>query len=102
MANPLIQYFRDTRAELHHVAWPTHAQTVIYAVLIAIVSIVVAIYLGAFDLLFTSTLGRFLGAVPQNIPAQVQELPGATATSAIQIGAESDRDVPAIDIADTE
>ena len=65
MANAFTQYLRDTRAELRHVAWPTRTQTVVYALLVAAISIGVALYLGLFDFLFTAGLARFLDAIPQ-------------------------------------
>ena len=61
------QYLRDTRAELRHVAWPTRTQTIVYAVLVAAISIGVALYLGLFDFLFTSGLSRLLNVLPQNV-----------------------------------
>ncbi|MAZ67460.1 preprotein translocase subunit SecE [bacterium] len=56
MANRLIQYVRDTRAELKHVSWPTQKQTVIFTVLVIIISLLVAFFLGAFDYIFTGAL----------------------------------------------
>lgn len=56
----LGQYIKDTRAELRHVAWPTRTQTIIYTVLVTAISIVVALYLGFFDFLFTTGLARSL------------------------------------------
>lgn len=61
-----IQYLKDTRGELRHVAWPTRLQTVVYTVIVIALSIFVALYLGLFDLLFTSGLRNVL----ENLPAQ--------------------------------
>lgn len=58
--NRLINYLRDTRAELKHVSWPTQKQTVMYTALVIMLSIVTALYLGFFDFLFTRGLDRFL------------------------------------------
>ena len=64
------QYLKDTRAELHHVAWPTRAQTITYTVLVALMSVGIAFYLGFFDYLFTTGLSRLVGALPaQQKPA---------------------------------
>jgi preprotein translocase SecE subunit len=52
----LIQYFKDTRAELRHVAWPTQTQTIVYTLLVAGISLATAAYLGFFDFLFTTGL----------------------------------------------
>ncbi|HEY4525140.1 MAG TPA: preprotein translocase subunit SecE [Candidatus Paceibacterota bacterium] len=65
----LIQYVRDTQGELRHVAWPTRLQTIVYTVLVATISIAVALYLGFFDYIFTSSLSRFVGAGASETPA---------------------------------
>ena len=99
MANPFIQYLQDTRAELRHVAWPTQTQTIIYSVLVAALSIAVAVYLGLFDFLFTSGLKRFLGVLPQNIPAQTQQLENnQTATNGIKSTTSTNVIIPAVEI----
>ncbi len=59
---PFIEYLKDTRAELRHVAWPTQTQTVVFTSLVVAVSIFVSVYLGVFDYIFTSTLARVVGA----------------------------------------
>ncbi len=59
-----IQYLKDTQGELRHVAWPTRLQTIVYTILVALLSVVVALYLGLFDYLFTSGLARFLEVLP--------------------------------------
>lgn len=55
MAN-LVNYFKETRAELKHVAWPTKKQAIVYTAVVIIISIVTALYLGAFDYLFSNLL----------------------------------------------
>ena len=60
-----LQYLKDTRGELHHVAWPTRAQTIVYTALVMVLSIVVALYLGLFDYLFTTGLAKGLEYLPQ-------------------------------------
>jgi len=62
----IFQYIKDTQGELRHVAWPTRTQTIVYTLLVAGVSIVIALYLGLFDFIFTSTLTRSLGVVPDS------------------------------------
>lgn len=60
-----LQYLKDTRGELRHVAWPTRAQTIVYTALVMALSIVVAVYLGVFDYLFTTGLSKGLEYLPQ-------------------------------------
>jgi preprotein translocase SecE subunit len=64
----LIQYLKDTRTELRHVAWPTQTQTIVYTLLVAGISLGLAAYLGLFDFLFTSGLSQ----VVSNLPAKTQ------------------------------
>lgn len=57
----LINYLKDTRAELRHVTWPTGRQALVYTVLIIVVSVAVSLLLGLFDFLFTKALDWFIG-----------------------------------------
>ncbi len=68
--------------ELRHVAWPTRTQTIVYAVLVAALSVGIALYLGLFDFLFTSGLTRMVEVLPQGTP-QVSIV--ASSTSPITI-----------------
>lgn len=60
----LGQYLKDTQAELRHVAWPTRTQTIVFTVLVALISVFGAVYLGAFDYVFTLGLKSLLGTLP--------------------------------------
>lgn len=82
-----MSYFKETQAELRHVAWPTRTQTVVYTILVASISIFVALYLGFFDFLFTSTLARLAGVAP-----------AASAPTESPIQIESTTTVPEFDI----
>ena len=52
----LINYFKDTAAEMKHVSWPTQTQAFVYTALVIAVSLLVALFLGAFDYVFTQLL----------------------------------------------
>ncbi len=70
------QYLKDTQGELRHVAWPTQTQTIVYTILVAVISIVVALYLGFFDYLLTTGLSRVIGVQPtQNAGLEIEQLP---------------------------
>ena len=56
----LGNYFRDTAAEMKHVSWPTQNQTLVYTALVIGVSIFVALFLGAFDYVFTTILDAII------------------------------------------
>jgi preprotein translocase SecE subunit len=68
-----IQYVKDTRNELRHVAWPTRTQTTVFTAFVMALSVVVALYLGVFDYVFTQGLERVLERVAP--PAQTAEVP---------------------------
>lgn len=55
-----IQYLKDTQSELKHVSWPTRAQAIAFTALVVVISLAIAAYLGAFDLLFTRILDMFV------------------------------------------
>lgn len=56
----LGNYLRDTAAEMKHVSWPTRTQTLIYTALVIVVSTLVALFLGAFDYVFTQLLNTVI------------------------------------------
>ena len=77
-----LQYLKDTRAEMRHVAWPTRMQTIVYTILVALISIGVALYLGLFDFLFTGALARLIEVLPGGSPIQITQQP-VTATPTV-------------------
>ncbi len=52
----LVDYLKSVRAEMKHVSWPTRSQSIWFTVIVIIISIVTAYYLGAFDWIFTNIL----------------------------------------------
>ena len=77
-----IEYLKDTRAELRHVAWPTQTQTIVFTGLVVAISIFISLYLGVFDYIFTGALQRVVNA---NTGAEVIPPPEASSTSPIVI-----------------
>ncbi|MCE9541127.1 preprotein translocase subunit SecE [Candidatus Kaiserbacteria bacterium] len=75
----IVQYLKDTQGELRHVAWPTRLQTIVYTVLVALISVGIALYLGLFDYIFTTGLTRAIGATPSP-SAQTQQTSGSPVT----------------------
>jgi preprotein translocase SecE subunit len=74
------QYLKDTQMELRHVAWPTRTQTVVYTVLVAALSVLVAAYLGIFDFFFTTGLTNAVANLPSNTNPVTTQQPVATST----------------------
>ena len=69
----MLQYLKDTRGELRHVAWPTRVQTIIYTILVIAISILVSLYLGFFDYLFTHALGKIVELLPHAASAPIDQ-----------------------------
>lgn len=74
----ILQYIKDTRGEMQHVAWPTQTQTFVYTALVIVISIATALYLGLFDFLFTSSLDAGLDTIA---PQQESSLPLEVSTT---------------------
>lgn len=56
----MLNYFKDVRAELKHVSWPTRTQTILYTIVVIAVSAGVAVYLGLWDYLFAAILRQII------------------------------------------
>jgi len=53
-------YFKEVRAEMKHVSWPSRTQTIVYTVVVIGVSLLTAAYLGAWDYLFSLLIQRIV------------------------------------------
>ncbi|MDA1335023.1 MAG: preprotein translocase subunit SecE [bacterium] len=62
MLTNFITYIKETRQEMRKVNWPTRHQTFISTILVIVISIAVAIYLGVFDYIYQFVLSRLIGA----------------------------------------
>jgi preprotein translocase subunit SecE len=56
----ISKFLRESRIELKKVKWPTLRETLQYTLIVIIISLVVAIYLGGLDYLFSSFLQKFI------------------------------------------
>ena len=52
----IIEYVKETRAEMTHVTWPSRKQAISYSIVVIVVSIVTAFVLGLFDYIFSKLL----------------------------------------------
>ncbi len=59
----VIKYIRATIAELRQVAWPTQKQAMMYTILVVIISAIVALYVGAFDYLFSQGINQLINRI---------------------------------------
>ncbi len=49
-------YLTNVQAEIHNIRWPSRKQAITYTILVVVVSLLVAAYLGALDLVFTKAV----------------------------------------------
>ncbi|MDP3957052.1 MAG: preprotein translocase subunit SecE [bacterium] len=58
--NKLFSFLMEAKAELARVNWPTKKQIIRYTVLVIIISLVVALFLGSLDFVFSSLVEKYL------------------------------------------
>ncbi len=56
----LTEYFKETKVELKHVIWPKRSQTFYYTLIVIVLSVVVAYFLGVFDFIFSKGLEKII------------------------------------------
>ena len=56
----IITFFKEIKTEIKKVNWPTKKETIRYTLIVIGVSIVVAIFLGGLDYIFTRILNKFI------------------------------------------
>lgn len=56
-----VDYIKDTRGELKHVSWPTRRQAIAFTAIVIVISVFTALFLGAFDFLFSQILTKLVG-----------------------------------------
>ena len=54
----LIDYLRETKGELKHVSWPSRRQTAVFTLIVILISIATAYFLGIFDYIFKIALEK--------------------------------------------
>jgi preprotein translocase subunit SecE len=56
----LGEYINETRAEIKHVSWPTTRQIISYTIVVIVISLITAFYLGALDFAFSFVLDKIV------------------------------------------
>lgn len=56
----ILKYLKETKAELKEVSFPSTSQTVTYTIIVVLISVAVALTLGATDLGLREALTKFL------------------------------------------
>ena len=50
------KYFKEVRAEMKHVTWPSRRLTIVYTLVVIAISLGTAVYLGLLDYIFEGLL----------------------------------------------
>lgn len=56
----VVRYFREVRTELGRVEWPSRAELTAMTIVVVVVLLAMALYLGAWDLLFAKLFQQIL------------------------------------------
>lgn len=60
MVSKLVTYLREAQEELKKVVWPTRKQTIQYTILVVVVSVAIATFMGGADALLNLFIETFL------------------------------------------
>lgn len=63
----LINYFKESFNELHKVTWPTRNQAVRITIIVLAFSLVVALFIGLLDLVFSFVFDFLVSQVPSKM-----------------------------------
>ena len=55
----IFNFLREVKGEMKHMNWPTQKQTTSYTVMVVVISLFVAVYVGVFDHLFALGIEQF-------------------------------------------
>ncbi len=59
--NRIVRYFRETRAELRKVVWPTRREATRLSIIVISVTVAMSAFLGVIDLIFSRLIGLIVG-----------------------------------------
>jgi len=60
MINKIINYIKESKAELQKVVWPSKKETIKYTLLVIGVSLGIAVFFGVIDYIFSFGFEKFL------------------------------------------
>jgi preprotein translocase subunit SecE len=59
--NRLVRYFRESRAEMRKVTWPTRDEAVNLTAIVLVVTVLMSLFLWGLDVVFDSVMLRLIG-----------------------------------------
>ncbi len=60
MFGKIATFLKEVKLEIRKVNWPTRRQTIRYTLIVLGISLVIAVFLGGLDYLFTMLLEKFI------------------------------------------
>jgi preprotein translocase subunit SecE len=60
LSKKIITFFKEVKTEIKKVNWPTKKETLRYTLIVILVSIVTAIFLGGLDFVLTTLLNKLV------------------------------------------
>ncbi len=60
--NAVARYFKEVRSELSKVIWPTREQAINLTLIVLVVMVVMALFLGGVDVIFSGLIQLLIGA----------------------------------------
>lgn len=60
MATKPVQFIKEARSELKKVVWPTKQEAIRLTLIVIAVSLIVGIFIGALDFIFTKLMAVFI------------------------------------------
>jgi preprotein translocase subunit SecE len=68
-AGGLVRFSQEAWAELRKVTWPSRETVVRLTIIVLFISLLIGVYIFAFDNLFTATITRGILGAPESTPA---------------------------------
>ena len=59
--NALTNYIRHVREEFKHITWPSNQEAIGHALMVILVSLIIAVIVGVLDYAFTSAVSAVVG-----------------------------------------
>ncbi len=61
LVGPVVRYLSEVRSELSKVVWPKRQEVIKLTLMVIIISVIVGLYVGGLDFIFTRLLSTLLG-----------------------------------------
>ena len=59
--NALTTYLHHVREEFTHIVWPSRERAIAHTLVVLLIAVVIALWVGVLDYLFSAGVSRFIG-----------------------------------------